>query len=133
MPYSAKDARSHSLVLQIYHNIDVCYHYVPEISAMFMCLNTAVCMIIITVDILYNTCICECTLVLKNKYSKFWLCTTEHTGARHLMVAYIILAPPVDKAVSIIKLWRESHCAKGMHAFIDYHRSCMLPSNVENL
>ena len=31
------------------------------------------------------------------------------------------------------KLWRESYGAKGMHAFIDYHRSNILPSNVERL
>ena len=31
------------------------------------------------------------------------------------------------------KLWRESHSAKGMHVLIDYHRSDILPSNVERL
>ena len=31
------------------------------------------------------------------------------------------------------KLWRENYGAKGMHAFIDYHRSGMQPSNVEPL
>ena len=31
------------------------------------------------------------------------------------------------------KLWRLGYGAKGMHAFIDYHRSSMLPSNVERL
>ena len=31
------------------------------------------------------------------------------------------------------KLWRESYSAKGMHALIDYHRSDILPSNVERL
>ena len=31
------------------------------------------------------------------------------------------------------KVWRESYGAKGMHAFIDYHRSDILPSNVERL
>ena len=31
------------------------------------------------------------------------------------------------------KLWRESYGAKGMHAFIDYHRYDILPSNVERL
>ena len=31
------------------------------------------------------------------------------------------------------KSWRESHGAKGIHAFIDYHRSDILPSNVERL
>ena len=30
-------------------------------------------------------------------------------------------------------LWRESYGAKGMHAFIDYHRSDILPSNVERM
>ena len=31
------------------------------------------------------------------------------------------------------KLRRESYGVKGMHAFIDYHRSDILPSNVERL
>ena len=30
-------------------------------------------------------------------------------------------------------LWRESYGAKGMHAFINYHRSDILPSNVERM
>ena len=31
------------------------------------------------------------------------------------------------------KLRRESYGAKGMHAFVDYHRSDILPSNVERV
>ena len=31
------------------------------------------------------------------------------------------------------KVWRESYGAKGKHAFIDYHRSDILPSPVERL
>ena len=31
------------------------------------------------------------------------------------------------------KVWRESYGVKGMHAFIDYHRSDILPSHVERL
>ena len=78
------------------------------------------------------------------------------TGARHLMIAYtksmivyesmhsfgaITLAPSLvsphtdncTRPRMAPKLWRESYSAKGMHALIDYHRSDILPSNVERL
>ena len=48
-------------------------------------------------------------------------------------LGYLGLSLCVQRPRMAPKLWRESYGAKGMHAFIDYHRSDILPSNVERL
>ena len=48
-------------------------------------------------------------------------------------LGYLALSVCVRRLQMTPKLRRESYGAKGMHAFIDYHRSDILPSNVERL
>ena len=48
-------------------------------------------------------------------------------------LGYLGLSVCVQRPRMTPKLWRESYGAKGMHAFIDYHRSDILPSHVERL
>ena len=48
-------------------------------------------------------------------------------------LGYLGLSVCVQRPRMAPKVWRESYGAKGMHAFIDYHRSDILPSHVERL
>ena len=51
-----------------------------------------------------------------------------------IILAPSLVSPHTDTRPRMApKLWRESYSAKGMHALIDYHRSDILPSNVERL